>query len=78
MYVCLCNGVTDTQIKDAVDNGCQRMRDLRAQLGVTKQCGKCASHALEVLTQAKAQQALTVMGGKKDWPEAITWPLVLA
>lgn len=78
MYVCLCNGVTDSQIKEAVENGCQRMRDLRAELGVTKQCGKCANHALEVLTQAKAEQTSLAMTRKKDWQEPIAWPLVLA
>ncbi|MDZ7924042.1 MAG: bacterioferritin-associated ferredoxin [Marinagarivorans sp.] len=43
MYVCICKGITDTQIRNAVDNGANSMRDLRESLGVSSQCGKCAS-----------------------------------
>ena len=43
MYVCICKGITDTQIRNAVDNGANSMRDLRESLGVSTQCGKCAN-----------------------------------
>lgn len=42
MFVCLCNAVTDTQIRSAVADGAVRMRDLSEQLGVASDCGKCA------------------------------------
>ena len=42
MYVCLCKGVTDNQIKDAIAGGACSMRDLRNDLEVGTQCGKCA------------------------------------
>ena len=32
MYVCLCKGVTDNQIKDAIAGGACSMRDLRNDL----------------------------------------------
>lgn len=75
MYVCLCNGVTDSHIKEAVQQGCHRMRDLRRELGVTNQCGKCASHALEVLNEAKAasSDAVTSPTPAKEWITPVWW-----
>ena len=42
MYVCLCNNVTDRQIREAVRGGCRRLEDLSARLGVATNCGSCA------------------------------------
>ncbi|HVW65066.1 MAG TPA: bacterioferritin-associated ferredoxin [Nitrosospira sp.] len=58
MYICVCRGVTDTAIRDAVRRGADRMRDLKANLGVSEQCGICACHAKEVLEQALMQKAV--------------------
>ena len=55
MYVCICNGVTDSAIREAVCQGACRMRDLKACLGVSAQCGKCAFHAKEVLEESLMQ-----------------------
>lgn len=53
MYVCICRQVTDRDIRQAVAQGASRMRDLREQLGVSAQCGKCAGCAREVLEEAR-------------------------
>ena len=58
MYICVCKGVTDTAIRQAVHQGADRMRDLKTCLGVSEQCGICACHAKEVLEQALMQKAL--------------------
>ena len=42
MYVCLCKGITDSQIKSAVESGANSLRQVRDDLGVMTQCGKCA------------------------------------
>lgn len=57
MYICICKGVTDNAIREAVYNGADRMRDLKKCLGVTEQCGLCACHAKEVLDEARTQKA---------------------
>ncbi len=49
MYVCLCQGVTDGQIRDAIYEGCCSYRDVRETLGVASQCGKCACLAKQVV-----------------------------
>ena len=52
MYICVCKGVTDRAIREAVSQGAERMRDLKANLGITEQCGICACHAKRILDQA--------------------------
>ncbi len=58
MYVCLCKGITDRQIKAAIDDGVCSMGQLRKTLGVATQCGKCAVSARELLAESKAEAAL--------------------
>ena len=56
MYVCLCHNVTDNDIRHLVrTEGVTSMRDLREQLGVSTQCGKCARCAKEVLHEAVSE-----------------------
>lgn len=56
MYVCLCKGVTDHEIRKAVRNGgVTTMRELRDELGVATQCGRCARCAKDVLDEALAE-----------------------
>jgi bacterioferritin-associated ferredoxin len=51
MYVCLCQGVTDGQIREAIYEGCCSYRDVRETLGVATQCGKCACLAKQVVRE---------------------------
>ncbi len=52
MYVCLCKGVTDGQIRREVEDGVCTLRELRARLGVCTQCGRCGTEARRVLGEA--------------------------
>lgn len=58
MYVCLCKGVTDSQIRQAVDSGATSLRQVRQQLGVGSQCGKCSCLAREIMDSAMQEGAL--------------------
>lgn len=50
MYICLCYAVTDKQIKQAVtENGVGTLRQLRSQLGVGSQCGKCVQATQNII-----------------------------
>lgn len=49
MYVCLCNGITDSQIHEAVCNGACCIDCLKNCLGVATGCGKCAGTAQQIL-----------------------------
>ncbi len=59
MYICVCKGVTDHAIREAVLQGAERMRDLKDSLGITEQCGICACHAKRVLDQALMREKST-------------------
>lgn len=49
MYVCICNGITDTQIRAAAADGVTSLEQLEEKLGVGNQCGSCAEHALSLI-----------------------------
>lgn len=66
MYVCICKGVTENAIRDAVDQGAARMRDLKACFGITTQCGTCACHAKQVLEQALIDKTSAQYIGSKS------------
>ncbi len=52
MYVCVCQAVTDRQIHEAALGGARTLKDLRRELGVTRDCGRCASSAKDCLHKA--------------------------
>lgn len=56
MYVCICKGITDSDIREAASCGMRTLKDLRRELGVASDCGKCASCAREVLCEARREQ----------------------
>ncbi|WP_431604117.1 (2Fe-2S)-binding protein [Candidatus Methylocalor cossyra] len=52
MYICICNRVTDGEIRRAMDQrGPCTLRDLRRELGVCSQCGKCAPEVRRLLRE---------------------------
>lgn len=57
MYVCLCKGITDTQIRAAVEDGANSLRDVRKALGVASQCGKCGILTREILRESLVDSA---------------------
>lgn len=55
MYVCVCNRVTDHQIREAASGGVSSMAELTAQLKVASCCGRCRDCAERVLDAAVAE-----------------------
>ncbi len=49
MYVCLCKGITDRQIRAAMSEGNTTVRALKDSLGITSQCGRCARLTKEIV-----------------------------
>ncbi|MDX1456355.1 MAG: bacterioferritin-associated ferredoxin [Marinobacter sp.] len=60
MYICLCHGVTDRDIREAAENGVTSMRQLGKELGVGRQCGRCACHAREILRETQKTDYLAM------------------
>jgi len=51
MYVCVCNAVTDSDIRNAVDNGVRNMKQLGQATDCGTSCGCCRETAVEILQQ---------------------------
>lgn len=65
MYVCVCHAVTDRQIREAAQGGARTLRDLRRELGVTRDCGHCASCANQCLREVNGEQCNSVKSMRK-------------
>ncbi|MDX1594858.1 MAG: (2Fe-2S)-binding protein [Gammaproteobacteria bacterium] len=55
MYVCICNEVTESDIRRSVDAGVHDMVGLSLELGVATCCGLCSDTALAVLDDAVSE-----------------------
>jgi bacterioferritin-associated ferredoxin len=53
MYVCICNGVTDKDIRQAAEAGCKSMAELTMRTGCGATCGTCLDMAAELLGAAQ-------------------------
>ncbi len=51
MYVCICNAITDKQIRQAAFRGATTVMDLTDELGVAACCGSCHESAAEILAE---------------------------
>lgn len=51
MYICICHGITDTQIEEAIDNGAETLKAISTELKVGSQCGKCCQCTKRVLNK---------------------------
>ena len=54
MYVCLCNAVTEREIRQVVGLGVTSLRELKESLGVATGCGKCSPCAHAILNEELA------------------------
>lgn len=52
MFVCLCNGITESQIRAAASTGVSTLEELTECLGVASQCGQCGAMAQAVLEES--------------------------
>ena len=57
MYVCLCRGITDQDIKDAITNGAESYREVRDLLDLGTCCGRCAPEARTIISEEVAMIA---------------------
>ena len=55
MYVCLCKGITDRQLRSAVHDGASSFRQVSQSTGCATQCGQCACMAKEIVEDTLSQ-----------------------
>ncbi len=51
MYVCICNAITDKQIRQAAEAGVRDLWGLQRELGLASSCGACKEMAVEILRE---------------------------
>ncbi|MEO8365680.1 MAG: bacterioferritin-associated ferredoxin [Pseudoxanthomonas sp.] len=56
MYVCICNGVTDHQIREAAAHGVRSIAELTMRTGCGASCGTCMDTASAILEGARAER----------------------
>jgi bacterioferritin-associated ferredoxin len=56
MYVCICQSVTDSDIRAAVDSGVRNLRQLKAETGCGTGCGTCAQVVRRELADALVEK----------------------
>lgn len=49
MYVCLCNGLNEQKLKEAITPCTERVKDVFANLGCKQQCGSCTAQVREMI-----------------------------
>ncbi len=58
MYVCICNAITDKQIRKAAESGVHDLWALQRELGVAVGCGSCKEMASDILRESRQRHAL--------------------
>ena len=58
MYVCICNGVTERQVREAADAGCASVSELTMRTGLGATCGSCIATAEVLLQEARERREL--------------------
>ncbi|MEO1421101.1 MAG: bacterioferritin-associated ferredoxin [Pseudomonadota bacterium] len=53
MYVCICQAITDRQVRKAVATGAHSVDALRDTLGVASCCGTCTEAAQAVIDETR-------------------------
>ncbi len=56
MYVCICNAITDREIRRAVDLGAASLPEVQCRLPVANCCGHCEDSAREVVAEQLGQR----------------------
>ncbi|MDH3748027.1 MAG: (2Fe-2S)-binding protein [Gammaproteobacteria bacterium] len=55
MYVCICNAITEKQIRQAAKAGARDLWALQRSLGVASGCGTCKESASNILRETTAK-----------------------
>lgn len=63
MFVCICNAVSDRDIRAHADSGVSTLDELRLRTGCSDCCGQCADEAEEILQASLAAKPANDLTG---------------
>ncbi len=58
MYICICNAVTEKDVRECARRGCCSLDELSVELGVGTGCGRCRVVAKEILNESQSAGGL--------------------
>lgn len=58
MYVCICNGITDRQVREAAEAGCASVSEMTMRTGAGACCGSCVSLVADLIGEVRAGREL--------------------
>ena len=53
VYLCICNAITERQVRECARQGACSVQELESSLGVGAGCGRCRECAAELLKELK-------------------------
>lgn len=56
MYVCLCNGFTDRQVKQVVEDGAATVSSVFKEIGCAPCCGRCVPTVRQMVNGACTEE----------------------
>lgn len=60
MYICICNAVTEHQVRECAQRGASSVEELTFALGLGAGCGRCRDCASELLEQSKGCEGVNL------------------
>lgn len=51
LYICICNAITERQVRDCARSGARSVDQLASELGVGSGCGRCLECAMDLLRE---------------------------
>lgn len=57
MFVCICNGITDKQVREAITNGARTADEVYTACGVEPVCGTCADMMIDMIIEEETAKA---------------------
>jgi bacterioferritin-associated ferredoxin len=76
MYVCLCNGYRDAEIREVAESGLRCVKEVYLTLGNGPCCGSCLDFAQDIVDSVHGGTAVEAAG--EDSAERVTAPLLAA
>jgi bacterioferritin-associated ferredoxin len=55
VYICICNAITEGQVRECAQGGTCSLEELASALGVGSGCGRCRDCAEQVLAETEAE-----------------------
>jgi bacterioferritin-associated ferredoxin len=57
LYICVCNAITEKDVRECAANGACSLDQLAFELGVGSGCGRCRDCASDILRDVQGEQS---------------------